>query len=571
MARDTLADHDVSEDALSGPVVDRRTTLSLLATAGLTGLAGCSGGDDGGDDGSPDTDQPGGTSDATESTAGSQDAVQPGGTLEAAWPVNELTSLDPPAMVGQPMALCPNIFSGLVKLGPDINIVGDLASDWEVTNDGKTYTFQLREGVEFHNGDPLTPEDIQFTLDRSINEFDSWRIAPLKSPYDGGVEIVSDTEIKLNFEIPYAPALIYLTAAPARMGAVVSEAAINDMGQEEYAITPVGTGPFEVVEHNTGSQLTLEAYDNYFMEDENGNQLPYLDTVNVSMVPEDETRVNGLRTGEIDFTDAFPYSSASQLEGMADVEERVQTGATIVGLMFNCAQEPFDDPEVRRAVAKLIDREQFIQDAYFGYATPGLGPLNPFNEWAYREDKPDDQAYAPEEGRAILEDKGIDDLSFELYTSQFNQRQNEVLQLTFQDMGFDVTLNNATTGTFWSNIYGQEYTAAGMVNVTAFDPQNDTWNLFRKPDEGGRFNVCGYVEENANHANEVHEKLGQTRETVDREARKELFWEVEDMLIEDAPWAFLGHFDNLSAHRSTVRNLNEVTYVEDLSKTWVEQ
>ena len=537
---------ELTPEALSGPVIDRRTTLTLLSGTAMGGLAGCVGG--GGDE----TATEGGES---ESTSG--ESMQ-GGRLTAGWFTGSIDTLDPPYIsVGQYFQIAANVFNGLVTLNEDLTVRGDLASDWEVTNEGATIEFDLREGVTFHNGDEFTAADVEYTIRRTIEE-EAPAAAKLGSlkPVDGdGVVVNGDYSVTLNFEEPLAPALIYLTRGPGRAATIVSKSAIEEMGVDQYAVEPVGTGPFEVANHDVGSKLELDAYDDYFKTDDEGNQLPYLDGVDIEMIPEASTLVSALRSGDIDFANLVPLQSLDQIEGADGVALDQAPGVNWYGLAMNEQKDIFASRKARLGIAKLIDNEKFVETAYFGNALPDTGPINKATNWVWREDKPSDQEYAPEEGQQLVEEAGIDGASFSILVTQGDTRAAKAMRQQLNAAGFDVSLEQVTSSTYWERYQNLDYDTTIAGSVGDPDPDQSLWNFYRKPDEGGVWNWVDFKDD------EVHQLLAEQRRQLDREARKETLHQLEDRLIEQVPQAYLIHQNDITAVSSSVSGFTHIPFM----------
>ncbi|WP_430503663.1 ABC transporter substrate-binding protein [Haloparvum sp. PAK95] len=542
---------DIDTEALDGPKVDRRTAVQLLSAAGLGGLAGCAGGGgDGGTEAGGDSD---GSGDATE---GGDGEVSTGGRLQAGWFTGSIDTLDPPYIsVAQNFQLAGNVFNGLVTLKPDLTVRGDLAKDWTVEDGGATYTFDLREGVTFHNGEEFTAADVEYTLRRTIEEETpaAGKLGGLKPIDDGGVEIVDDYTVTLRWEEPNVVALIYLTRGPGRAGTIVNQTAIEEMGADQYEVAPVGTGPFEIVEHDVGSSITLDAYDDYFETDENGNQLPYLDGIDVQPIPEPSSLVNALRSGDIHFANLLPLQNLDQVESSQDAKVDVAPGINWYGLAMNQEREPFGDKQVRRGIAKSIDNEEFVETAYFGNALADTGPINKGTEWVWRDDKPDDQDYAPDEGKQLLEEAGADSASFSILTTESTLRQAKAMRQQLNAAGLDVDVEQVTTSTYWTRYEEGDYDTTISGSVVDPDPEQSLWNFYRLRSEDGVWNWVNYENE------EIHQLLAEQRAETDKEKRKELLWEIEDKLIADVPHAYLIHQDDVAGVRNEVQGFQHIS------------
>jgi peptide/nickel transport system substrate-binding protein len=464
--------------------------------------------------------------------------------------------------------LAANVFNGLVTLKQDLTVRGDLASDWTVSDDGTTFTFDLREGVTFHNGEEFTAEDVRYTIDRTISEETpaAGKLETLEPVDESGVVVQDDYTVELNWQQPMAPALIYLTRGPGRAATIVSRDAIEEMGQEQYAITPVGTGPFEVTEHEVGSHITLDAYDDYFETDENGNQLPYLDGIDVRPIPEPATLVNALRSGDVDFVNEVPLQNVDRVEEAGNVELLTAPGVNWIGFSMNQQREPFDSETARLGIAKSIDREAFVETAFFGNAIPDTGPINKATEWVWREDKPTDQDYNPKEGQRLLEEAGAANASFSILAAEGDTRAARTMRQQLQQAGLDVQVDQVTTSTYWDRFSeAGEYDATIAGSVGDPDPDQSLWNFYRKPDEGGVWNWTFFEDD------EVHRLLEEQRRELDRDRRKELLRELEDRLIATAPHAYLYHTDDIAARNSNVRGFVHIPFLRNFHGVWLAQ
>lgn len=546
-------EHEWTDEELSGPKIDRRTAMSLLSAAGLGSLAGCAGGGDETEGGNGNGDD-----DSTPTATATPPSDDPsGGTLQAGWFTGAIEEMDPPYIsVGQYFQLSSNVFSGLTVLEPDLTVRGDLAKDWTVEDDGATFTFQLREDVTFHNGEEFTAEDVRYTINRTIEEETpaAGKLSTLQPVDEGGVEVVDDHEVTLRFEEPNAVALIYLTRGPGRAATIVNQEAIEEMGSDQYSVTPVGTGPFEVVEHEVGSGVTLEAYDDYFETDENGNQLPYLDGIEIQTIPEPASLVNALRSGDIDFANILPLQNLTEIEDADDVSVDRTPGINWTGLAMNQNREPFDDRQARRGIAKVIDNQAFVDSAYFGNALADTGVLNKATEWVWREEgeKPDDQQYDLEEGQSLLEEAGADGASFSILANSGNLRSAKAMRNQLNNAGLDVDIEQVTSSTYWSRYAERDYDVTISGSIIDPDPEQSLWNFYRLPDEGGVWNWVDYESQ------EVHDMLAEQRATMDREARKEILWDIEDQLIADVPHAYLVHSPDIAGVRDSVKGFTHI-------------
>jgi peptide/nickel transport system substrate-binding protein len=566
---------NITQEDLSGPVIDRRTTMKLLSAAGMGALAGCSGG--GGDgDGETDTGTTAGGDDMETTTEGDETATTQGGStrmggrLTAGWFEGAIDTLDPPFNSDfDQFPIIANIFNGLIWLAPDLTVRADLATDWEVSNEGKTFTFQLREGVKFHNGTDFTAEDVKYTINRTIAEETpaAPKLAQLQPVDDGGVVVQDDYTVQINFEQAFAPALIYLTRGPGRAATIVNQEAIEEMGNEEYATNPVGTGPFQVANYQAGEQLVLDRFDDYFKTDEDGNQLPYLDGVTINLIPEPSTVVNAIRSGDVDFIHSVPLQNVDQVEQASEVEMLTAPGVAFEGLIMNTAREPFGDVRVRQAIAKLIDKEKFVETAYFGNALPDVGPINKATGWVWREDKPDFQNYDPEGAKQLLEEAGATGASFSITTTEGGLRGTKAVRQQLNAGGLNVEINQVTGSAFTDILFNSDFDTTIVGSGGDPDPDQSLYNFFRLPESAGGDGVWNFGKwENQ----EVHEMMEEQRTQLDREERKQTLQDAEDIIIEEAPFAFLDHSDDLAAKRPNMKGYTHIAGVRYFENVWLD-
>jgi len=226
---------------LSGPALERRTVLRLLAASGALTVAHL-----------------------TPGFAPRAEAAA-GGILRAGWAgVGEIRTLDP-AQITQVLQfqITSNVLSGLTHINPALIAEGDLALDWSVNADGTEYLFNLREGVTFHNGDPFTADDVIYTYERSKDPQKSIHSSVLANVL--GIEKLSDHKVKIKLKSAQASFLIKtLERSSGRAMTIVSRGGLEKLGPAQYGLTPIGTGPFRVTSHQLGQAVTLERFENYY-------------------------------------------------------------------------------------------------------------------------------------------------------------------------------------------------------------------------------------------------------------------------------------------------------------------
>src|SRR5918998_6129557 len=224
---------------LSGPHVSRRTLMRVAAATGAAGFAN-----------RLEAQHTLATRASAARSVARQDAEpMTGGTLRVGFLISQIVTLDPQQLSQGVVAgsILPSIFSSLVQFDQELGLIPDLAETWEVSEDGTEYTFTLRPGLTFHNGDPLTSADVQYTYERTINP-------DFASPHANKLALVDSFEtpdertVALTLSAPFAPFLaVACSRGPGRALTPVPRRAVEELGDEQFGITPVGCGPFMLV------------------------------------------------------------------------------------------------------------------------------------------------------------------------------------------------------------------------------------------------------------------------------------------------------------------------------------
>ena len=384
---------------LSGPVLERRTVLRLLAASGALTAAHLM----------PRF----GITAASAAT---------GGTLHAGWSgVGEFRTIDP-AQINQVLLfqIASNVLSGLTHINPLLVAEGDLARDWEVNAAGTEYIFNLREGVTFHNGDPFTADDVIFTFQRSRNPDKSIHSRVVENFVD--IEKLGDHKVKIVLKAPQASLLVKtLERSSGRAMTIVSRGALESMGESDYGLKAVGTGPFRVTDHQLGQAMTLERFENYYDPDR-----PKLDKIIITPIIDPEPLAAAIEAGDIQIIGGNPIAPdlIDRFEANPDLNVSSVPGPGFQGIFLNPWRDPmkvadFSKPleelkqekgfMVRLAIAKAIDRDLYIKQAQFGRGTPAYGTINPamgfFYDGALGETS--EQRFDLAEAQRLLADAGF--------------------------------------------------------------------------------------------------------------------------------------------------------------------
>ena len=250
------------------------------------------------------------------------------------------------------------VYDRLVKLGQDgKTIEPELATSWKVAPDGLSATFDLRQGVQFSDGTPLTADDVVYSLTRAADQKGSWGF--LLSPVTSATK-VSDSQVKLVMSQPFAPLLPALSTFAA---SIYSKANADKWGAQ-MGEHPLGTGAFALQKWDKGSQLVLSKNTHYWQSGK-----PYLDQVVFKVVADDNSRILQLRSGAADVLDGVPPGQVASLK-QQNISVAQVNGSAAVSVILNEAKKPLNDPNVRLALSWAMDRASIAQSVYSGLATP---------------------------------------------------------------------------------------------------------------------------------------------------------------------------------------------------------
>ncbi|KIT17958.1 ABC transporter substrate-binding protein [Jannaschia aquimarina] len=354
-----------------------------------------------------------------------------------------------------------NVFEGLTRFGPDGSILPALASDWEVSEDGLTWTFTLREGVTFHDGTAMDAEDVVFTLDRARAE-DSTNAQ--KALFDGieSVEAVDATTVRITLSAPNGNLPFNLAWGDAVIVAPESVGA--------NATAPVGTGPFEFADWVQGDRVELVAYDGYWGE------APALERATFKFISDPNAAFAAMMAGDVD---AFPNFPAPETLANFEADPRF---AVIVGstegetiLAMNNAEL---SPELRRAITHAIDREAIIDGAMFGFGTPigtHFAPHNP--DYV---DLTGESAFDPDMAREALAASDYDGrpLRLMLPPPAYARRGGEIVASQLRDIGVETEIQNLEWAQWLEQVFrGKDF---DLTIVSHTEPADI--NIYARPD-----------------------------------------------------------------------------------------
>ena len=447
-----------------------------------------------------------------------------------------------------------NMFNRLVEFEyGTTNIVPALAESWEVSEDGLTYTFHLREGVQFHSTDGFTPTR-PFNADDVIHSFErQWLDDNPFHGLSGGnyeyfeamgmgdlladIERVDDYTVRFHLNYPEAPFIANLGMDFASIMSLEHAEAMTEAGTpDEIDLRPVGTGPFQLVDYQIDATIRYRAFDDYWAG------APAIEQLIFSITPDASVRYAKLQAGECHL---MPYPNPADIADMqanADINVMEQEGLNVGYLAFNTERAPFDDIRVRQALNMAVNKDAIIEAIFQGAGTPATNPLPP-TIWSYNPDI-EDYPYDPEAARAMLAEAGFaDGFSTNIWAMPVQRPYNpnarrmaEIVQADWAAIGVDAEIVTYEWGEYLERSKNGEHETLllGWTGDNG-DPDNFLYVLLG----------CDAAVDGTNRARWCYEPFNdlliEAKRTTDVAERTALYEEAQVIFKEQAPWVTVAH------------------------------
>lgn len=457
-----------------------------------------------------------------------------------------------------------NIYETLVYQDVDMSLDPGLAKEWE-EGEGNTWNFKLKKDTTFHNGSNFTAEDVKATLDR-VNDAAVASQAAFLYEMITEVEVVGEHEVRIHTEYPFAPLPSHLAHNTAGIiskdlidedyQSALDEASV-DMTADEYyelreeggseyeavvdkisahigsvvASEPDGTGHLKFQSRSAGEEVVLERFEAFQGEERNFNNVTF------RVIPENGARMAELETGGIQVAAEVDSTSAERVRNAEGTELIEQESVRMDYLGFNVEKEPFDDVKVRQAISYAIDKNEIISGVYDDMGIKASGPLAP-DVWGYDENI-EGIAHDMQHAKELLaETDAADGFSTTLWVNDDQQVIDSAIyiQEKLSELNIDVTIEQLEWGTYLERTGNGEHEMflLGWTTVTA-DADNGLYALFHSDNHGSTGNRSFYSND------EVDALLEKGRKETDEEARFEAYSQAQEILVEEAPAAYLFH------------------------------
>jgi oligopeptide transport system substrate-binding protein len=464
------------------------------------------------------------------------------------------STLDPAQTHGSAYGWIGAIFSGLVMLDEGLQVVPDLAERWDVSSDGTVYTFYLQRNAYFHDGKPVTAQDVKFSWERAADpDTDSDTVETYLGDIVGvvdrhrgeadeisGVEVVDDYTLQVTIDEPKPYFLAKLTYPTSF---VVDEENVKD---EDWEHRPNGTGPFRLLTWEDDHLLILERNQSFYREPPMLEHIVYLlyGDVSVWMYENDEIDLTSVGT--------FSIERVTDQTGPLYADLRVNPTMCTSRLVFDVTMAPFDDPLVRQAFAYAVDRQKLTEVVLKDMATPAHSILPPGMP-GYSEDT-SGPAFDPDRARELLAASSYGSASALpeiVYTTSgwggdLSDYDSALVDMWSTELGVEVTVEQLEPPSFSVEMrehHGQIISSGWCADYP--DPENFCDVLYHSESQQ---NLGGYSNP------EVDALLEQARVETDVDARMALYHRIEQMIIDDAPDILLHHRQSYMLLKPYVKN-----------------
>jgi len=435
------------------------------------------------------------------------------------------------------------VFGSLLKTDKDLNLIGDLAETWDVSEDQRTITFHLRKNVKWHDGEPWTSHDLVYQYKMMIHP-------DVPSAYKETfflietVDAPDDYTFVVTFKEPFAPALARLSGMGGLPRHILKDVKPIDLIKHPISRKPIGNGPWRFVKWEAQARIVLESNPDHY------THRPWISQAVTRIIPDTATQFLELKSGGIDSMGLQPLQYLKQTDTKFFRENFAKykylgNGYTYLG--YNLKRPMFADKRVRQAITYAIDKNELIEGVLMGLGRPATGPIKP-ETWAYNANVKR-YPYNPEKAKALLAEVGWKDtdgdgildkdgkpFEFEIITNQGNdlrKRSGEIIQQRLKKVGISVKLRIIEWSSFINNFLNKRNFDACMLGWSlGLDP--DPYIIWHSSKTGEHeFNFVSYKNE------EVDQIIDRARKTFDIKERTKLYYRFQEIIAEDQPYTFL--------------------------------
>lgn len=400
-----------------------------------------------------------------------------------------------------------------------------IAESYEISDDGLDYTFHLRDDVTFHDGTPVTADDVVFSIELyKASEYQGSQISMLSS-----VEATDEHTVVCHLDAPYSPFLQGICSP------MIASKAYYESSEDDFVNNPIGTGPYKFVSRAKGSNIKLEANEDYY------RGAPEIKEVTFEAIPDSSTKAIALQTGEVNFAE-IDSATKPQLEANPAITIAEVPTSAFSYIAMNTEKEPFNDVKVRQAINYAIDRDNLVAVCYDGEAEVNSN-ICAKERFGYSDDQ-FQYTYDPEKAKELLAEAGIEtpyDLGEILVAEKYSNLAT-VIQNDLKAVGLDVTISVKEFNSYISDLQNGSYGITALNMTLEGDTQ--TLEMAFTSDYIGIANNARYSDE------EMDKLFEQARTETDNDKRAEIFNEIFTKAQDEAIYAVMCNPMTLYAYNS---------------------
>ncbi len=458
------------------------------------------------------------------------------------------------------------VLGRIAWIDPEGKLVPDLAESWDISDDSTVYTFYLRSGVTWHDGEEFTAEDVKFTLETSaIPEYGSGfratsqLIKGTEAFVNGeadsieGITILDENTIQIELASPSGSFLynlaFYANIAPEH---IFEGVAPEDVPKQEYCTTkPIGTGPWMVENYVPDQTIELVRNENYWEED-----LPYIDRYIYKTYTNYSAALAALEAGEVDIAEVRP-ADIEHIKGVPYLEIFDFWKGGIQLLFVNQANEALSDERVRQAMAYAIDREGLVAGPWLGLGAPAYHSLPVNYSWSWNPHIVE-YKYNPEKARELLEEAGYDTSQTLKMVTYYQSEEVDAIQALLETSGFKVDVQKMDSPAYLEVYRAGDYDIAYAATFNRPDPDMSTVNW-----------LCDGAENYYNYCNpRVDELVIAGGQTADMEERQDIYQELDLLLNEDLPYIPMATVKLTFGYNQRIANFQYERIYWDYAERW---
>lgn len=425
------------------------------------------------------------------------------------------------------MSVLNQIYDTLLYYSPDGTKDPEprIAESYEISDDGLDYTFHLRDDATFHDGTPVTADDVVFSIELyKASEYQGSQISMLSS-----VEATDEHTVVCHLDTPYSPFLQGICSP------MIASKAYYESSEDDFVNNPIGSGPYKFVSRAKGSNIKLEANEDYY------RGAPEIKEVTFEVIPDSSTKAIALQTGEVNFAE-IDSATKPQLEANPAITIAEVPTSSFSYIAMNTEKEPFNDVKVRQAINYAIDRDNLVAVCYDGEAEVNSN-ICAKERFGYSDDQ-FQYTYDPEKAKELLAEAGIEtpyDLGEILVAEKYSNLAT-VIQNDLKAVGLDVTISVKEFNSYISDLQNGSYGITALNMTLEGDTQ--TLEMAFTTDYIGIANNARYSDE------EMDKLFDQARTETDNDKRAEVFNEIFTKAQDEAIYAVMCNPMTLYAYNS---------------------